>query len=156
MARWGRSVLASLLAVGATSACFRQVVNTGQAAGSTVIQQSWVSTWVFGLVAAKPIDTRTMCPGGVATVESQTSFVNGLAAGLTIGIWTPQTVRITCGSGTSSIPAGTEVLTVAANASDSAFASVMEQAANRSRERSKPVVVRFNFTESAEEAPHGR
>lgn len=142
MIGWSR-LLAGAMLLAATTGCFRQVVQTGRAPSTTVVQQNWVSTWVFGLVAAQPIDARAQCPSGVATVETHTSFANGLVGGLTLGIWTPQSVRITCASGTAALPAGTEVLQVAADASDAVFEQVMQAAADRSAQLAAPVAVQF-------------
>ena len=110
---WKSRVLGGLMLL-TTTACFHQVV-----------QHKWVSTWIFGLVEAKPIDARLSCPTGVATIDTQTSFVNGLAAMITLGIWDPQTVTITCASGTAALPQGTELFHVAAQASAADANAVM-------------------------------
>ncbi len=36
------------------------------------------------------------CPNGVARVETQQSFVNGLVAWITFFIYTPMTIMVTC------------------------------------------------------------
>src|SRR3954468_5461074 len=90
--RWSPVLVAGLL----VSACFHQIVQTGRTPGPTVVEKPWVSTWIFGLVAAQPIDVRQQCPNGVATVDTQESFANGLVGALTLGIYTPQSVKITC------------------------------------------------------------
>jgi hypothetical protein len=79
--------------------CFHQVVSTGLAAGTNRVERPWTSTWIFGLVEAKPIDVRQQCPDGAAFIESKMTFMNGLATLLTLGIWDPWTVTITCASG---------------------------------------------------------
>ena len=43
-----------------------------------MIHKPWVATWVFGIIPADPIDVSKECPNGIATVETQMSFVNGL------------------------------------------------------------------------------
>jgi hypothetical protein len=98
-----RSSLAALSAL-LLSACFHQVVQTGRTPGSTVINKPWTSTFIFGLVPATEINTAAECPGGVATVETLRSFPNGLVGAITFGIYTPVTVKITCASGTASLP----------------------------------------------------
>jgi hypothetical protein len=150
MNRWKTLIFGALL-LASTTACFRQVVQTGRAPSQTVVQQNWVSTWVFGLVAATPIDARTKCPSGVATVETLTSFPNGLLSALTFGIWAPQTVRMTCASGTAALPTGTEIVHVAVSATDSQFSDVLQQAAARSAQLDRPVAVQFGDVTSAKE-----
>lgn len=98
-----RSLAASLALVLSTTACYRAVVETGRPAGTTTISRPWTATYVFGLVAAKEIETASQCPGGVARVETQQSFLNSLAGMLTFGIYTPQTVTITCAAGGSAL-----------------------------------------------------
>jgi hypothetical protein len=144
-------VLVGALLLTSTTACFRQVVQTGRAPSQTVVQQNWVSTWIFGLVPATPIDARAQCPSGIATVETQTSFANGLLGILTIGIWTPQTATITCAAGTAVLPTGTEVLRVAASASDAQVQDVLQQAAARASQLHRPVAVQFGDVTSAAE-----
>src|SRR5262245_35105262 len=99
--RW---VSVMLLAVSAT-ACYHQVINTGRPAGTTVIDMPWVQGWLWGLVAPQPIETRAQCPSNVATVVTEMSFQNGLVSALTLGIYTPQHVTITCAAaGRASLP----------------------------------------------------
>ena len=150
MNRWKTVVLGALV-LASTTACFRQVVQTGRAPSETIVQQKWVSTWIFGLVAATPIDARTNCPSGVATVETLTSFPNGLLSVLTLGIWAPQTVQITCASGTATLPKGIELVHVAASATDAQFADMLQRAAVRSAQLDRPVAVQFNDVTSAKE-----
>jgi hypothetical protein len=102
-------------------------------------------------VPATPIDARAQCPSGIATVETQTSFANGLLGILTIGIWTPQTATITCAAGTAALPAGTEILTVAASATDAQLSDVLHQAAARAAKLDRPVAVQFGTVTSAAE-----
>jgi hypothetical protein len=102
------------------------VVNTGQAAGTTTINKPWTSTWIFGLVEAKPIDVRSDCPGGVALVETQMTFVNGVATVLTLGIWVPRTVTITCAGAAATLPASARVLAADASTARTFSAALHE------------------------------
>jgi hypothetical protein len=81
-----------------TTACFHQVVQSGLTPSSTVVEKPFVATWLWGIVPADPIDVRQSCPSGVATVETQQSFMNGLVGVLTLGIYSPQRLRVTCAS----------------------------------------------------------
>jgi hypothetical protein len=99
---------AALLAL-SSAACFHQVVNTGLPAGTSTVQRPWTSTFIFGLVPAKDINVMKECPNGVAVVETQQSFANGLVGLVTLGIYTPQDVRITCASGAAAMDRAAEV-----------------------------------------------
>ena len=133
----------AFLAVSA-SACFHQVVNTGRTAGSTQIDLPWVQGWLWGLVSPQPIETRAQCPSGVATVVTEMSFMNGLASALTLGIYTPQHVTITCATGgTASLPKGATELTIPTTATAQERAAIMQRAVELSSEQGAPVVLRF-------------
>jgi hypothetical protein len=42
------------------------------------------------------VEAGAKCPNGLAKVETQQSFVNGLVAILTLGIYTPMQITVTC------------------------------------------------------------
>ena len=138
--RW---VGASLLVLG-TAGCFHQVVNTGRTPGSTVVDKPWVSTWLWGLVAAQPIDARQACPTGVAVITTEQSFVNGLVGAVTLGIYTPQHVTITCASGgTARLPRGAKEFTIPTDAPADLRTSITNKAVESAIETGTPSVLRF-------------
>jgi hypothetical protein len=92
-----RAALAALLLPAA--ACYHQVVDTGRPAGTTVIDKPWQMSFVYGLVPPPAVNTAAECPGGVAKVETQHSFLNGLVAAISFGIVTPLRLTVTCASG---------------------------------------------------------
>lgn len=154
-----RSLVAPVLALAllSTTACYRAVVETGRAAGPTVVQKNWVNTFVFGLVPAKPIDVTAQCPAGVARVETQQTFLNGLVGALTLGIYAPQSATITCAASRTGAldprvaplldPAGHAVVEVAAGAPsparDAALDAALRSAAESAARTGQPVFVRF-------------
>jgi hypothetical protein len=93
-----RRILSFLALAFSTTACFHQTFHSGLTPSTTVVERPFVSTWLWGLVAAAPIDVQQSCPSGVATVETEQSFVNGLVGAVTLGIYTPQRLRVTCAS----------------------------------------------------------
>jgi hypothetical protein len=140
--RGRRFALLSLLAVAATG-CYHQVVQTGRPAGSTTVDKPMVATWLWGLIPATELDVRAQCPTGVAVVETETSFMNGLLAVITLGIFTPQHVKVTCASGTAMLPRNAAEINVAENANAAERAEAIREAIEQSLERHGPVVVRF-------------
>jgi Bor protein len=137
-----RAVLA--LASLASTACYHAVVETGRTPGSTVIVKPWTNTFIFGLVPAAEISTAAQCPSGVARVETQQSFVNGLVGVVTLGIYTPQEVRITCASGgTGALPANLRRVRVGQDATLQEKVDAVNAAAEQSRETGAPVLVQF-------------
>jgi hypothetical protein len=138
--RW---ISASLLVL-STAGCFHQVVNTGRTPGTTVVDKPWVSTWLWGLVAAQPIDARQACPSGIALITTEQSFVNSLVGIVTLGIYTPQHVMITCASGgTASLPRGAKEFAIPANASADQRTSIIDRAVETAIETGAPSVLRF-------------
>ena len=65
-----------------------------QSAGQ-VIDIPWAHSWVYGLVPPAPVNASSQCTNGVAKVETEMSFLNGLV-GLTWGIYTPIHIKVTC------------------------------------------------------------
>ena len=139
--------LLSILALGSilvTSGCYHQVIHSGRQAGSTVIERPWTNTFIFGLVPATEINTVTECPTGVATVETRRSFLNGLVGALTIGIYTPVSVRITCATGSAALPGGdSRTFTVARNASPAEREAIVRMAIESAHATGAPSVLRF-------------
>jgi hypothetical protein len=137
--RWSSLALVAFLGTG----CFHQIVNTGLAAGPTVVDKEWDPGWLWGLIANDEVDVRRDCPMGVATVETEMSFVNGLAALVTIGIYTPQHVKVTCASRSASLPAGMRELTIPAGATKEVERAIVRQAMQESAETHAPVALRY-------------
>jgi hypothetical protein len=108
----------------ALAGCFKQAVSTGLPPGTKVVDKPWTSTWIFGLIEAKPIDVRSDCPQGVATVLTQLTFMNWLGSVVTLGIWMPRSVTITCSGSTASLPVGARVLAADATSAETFSESV--------------------------------
>ena len=124
----------------AVSGCYHQVVQTGRTPGSTVVEKPWTATWLWGIVPATPIDVTRDCPSGIATVETKQSFMNGLVGVLTLGIFSPRDVRVTCASGTAR-GSGMQEFIVARNASQDEMAAVFAEAIAESARSQQPVLV---------------
>jgi len=92
------SRIATVALITSLGGCYHQVVQTGREPGPVVVRRGWIATWLWGLVPAEELNVTSQCPSGVATVETQQSFLNGLVAGITIGIYDPRDVKVTCAS----------------------------------------------------------
>ena len=139
--RVGRLLVLAVVVVTA-SACYRQVVQTGRTPGPTVIDKPWTNAFLWGLVAPAPIDVSTQCRTGIATVVTQQSFVNGLASLLTLGLYSPRHVTITCAAGTSVRPGATEFY-VARDATPEERDRIFARAVEASARTQQAVVVHF-------------
>jgi hypothetical protein len=93
-----RTVAAAFLAVLAAG-CYHVTVDTGRSPSGQTIERPWANSFVYGLVPPAVVETASQCPNGVARVESQISFLNGLVAALTLSIYTPMTITVQCAGG---------------------------------------------------------
>ncbi len=87
------AVVASLVAL---AGCYHATIDTGLTPSTVVIDKSWASGWLWGLVPPSAIETAKKCPQGVAKVETQHSFLNQLVSALTGGIYSPIAIKVTC------------------------------------------------------------
>lgn len=78
------------------SGCFHATVETGATPSTVVIDKPFASAWIYGLVPPSTVSTAEKCPNGVAKVETQESFLNQLVGFLTLGIYTPMHIKVTC------------------------------------------------------------
>lgn len=57
----------------------------------------WESFFLWGLAGHADVDVRKVCSGAdVAEVQTSETFLNGLVSGVTLGIYAPRTVSVTC------------------------------------------------------------
>lgn len=91
-----RRSIALLIGVVFSAGCYHATIETGLAPSAQVIDQPWAHGFVFGLIAPATVQTQQRCPKGVSKVETQMSFVNGLAAALTGSLYTPLSIKVTC------------------------------------------------------------
>lgn len=142
--RRSRAVLCLPLFAAAFVACYHATVETGLTPSTTVIDQAWASGWVFGLVAPKPVESMSRCPGGVAKVETELSFVNMLVGNLTLGIFTPMHIRVTCAmAGQRGALPGAAQIEVSAAATPAEVQEALGRAAELAMRTLGPVYVRY-------------
>ena len=95
-----RRIFVATVALFVLGGCYHATVNTGVAPGSRQIEQPWAKSFVFGLVPPDAVNAMAECgSAGVARVETQISFLNGLVSILTFSIFTPMEITVTCGAG---------------------------------------------------------
>jgi Bor protein len=82
----------------ALSGCYHAVIDTGRPASTDMITIKWANSFIYGLVPPPMVNSATKCPNGVSKVETQHSFLNGLVAAITWGIYTPIQIDVTCAS----------------------------------------------------------
>ena len=110
--------------------CYHATITTGATPSSVAIDHKWASSWIYGLVPPATVETARQCPAGVARVETRLSFLNQLVGFLTLGIYTPMDIRVTCAEGA---PVETSVV-IPEDSPDSTWAGALREAADRSRD----------------------
>ncbi len=82
-----------------TGGCYHMTVETGAPPSTHVVSDKSVPAWFVGLVPPNTVVTVRRCPLGVAKLETGLSVSNALVSVVTLGIYTPMTVRATCTQG---------------------------------------------------------
>jgi len=82
----------------ALAGCYHVTVTTGATPAATTIDKPFQHSFVYGLVPPSEMNTKAECPNGVAKVETESSFINGLVSMLTWSLYTPIHVKVTCGN----------------------------------------------------------
>ncbi len=137
------AVLATILAT--VTGCYHTTINTELTPTSQVIDVPWAPSFVFGLVPPKTVETAEECTNGVAKVETEITFLNGLVGAITFGIFTPMHIKVTCAAGGSASAAeGSAEIEVGAAADAQEKIDAMEKAILLSRETSAPVYIVFS------------
>ncbi len=134
------SLLALCVAIGA---CHHATIETGLEPSRRTIHEPWANSWIAGLVPPSTVETAEKCPAGVARVETQRTFLNGLVGVLTLGIYTPMEIKVTCAAGGSGdVPAQTDV-SIRDGASLEEVQQAFMKAADQAVDQRRPVFVQF-------------
>ena len=129
---------AAVVAAFALTGCYHAVIQTGRPESTDVISIKWANSFIFGLVPPPIVETASRCTNGVAKVETQHSFLNGIAAIVTFSLYTPMQIDVTCAArGTASAES---VIKVEAGKT---MEQALTQAVKLSAEKDAPVYVQF-------------
>ena len=140
-----RAMLLMLCMSGLVAGCYTSTITTGLPTGNKVIEKKWASSWILGLVPPETVDAAAECPGGVAKVVTQQSFTNMLVRFLTIGIYTPTSIIVTCArEANASLDKQAPDLFVSRGAcSTDEFRNVFTLAAEQAVEKDRPILVKI-------------
>lgn len=94
MSRWRAGALCVLLGL---AGCYKATFFQNPNAVAGVRHERWSAFFIFGLVGSEHFDVRDFCgPDAIAEVRTGGNFATGLVSFVTIGIYTPRKVYITC------------------------------------------------------------
>jgi hypothetical protein len=133
-----------LTAVVVLSGCYHATIETGLPPGNQTLEKPWASSWIGGLVPPQTVETASRCPNGVARIETQQSFVNGLVAWITFFIYTPMTIVVTCaGPDTPMDEADQDAVSIRLDANIQEKQHAFHDAAMLAARRGVPVLLKF-------------
>ncbi len=130
-------------AVVALSGCYHATIETGLPPGNQTLEKPWASGWVFGLVPPSTVETASRCPNGVARVETKLSFLNMLVSAITLSIYTPMSIQVTCAASTPMEEAERSQLMIKNGANIEEKQRALRDAAELSAKKGQPVLVKF-------------
>lgn len=123
--------------------CYQAQMTTGQEASDTVVQEKWATSFLFGLVPAR-VDVSDECTNGIAEAERKMSFLNMVVSGLTLNIYSPQSVTVTCASGGSmSANASAPDVTLSPDATPDDIRTALSTASTHATISQQPATVRL-------------
>lgn len=133
-----------LIACLGLTGCYQAKVTTNKSPGNKVVEKKWASSFIYGIVPAE-VDVSNQCPNGISSAERKFSFVNGLVTQLTLGLYMPQSVKVTCASGSmsSATPMKNPEFTLSENASEQEVQKTLSSAVRKSANTMEPVEVQI-------------
>jgi hypothetical protein len=94
--RFGIALVTGALLL-ATSGCYKATFYKNATAVKGEEHEEWTDFFVFGMVGSEQIDVKRFCSDGdVAVIRTGANVGTGLVGALTIGIYTPRKVYVTC------------------------------------------------------------
>jgi hypothetical protein len=99
MRRLARSALALAFASFALTGCFKYAIVSGSGGNlEGNAKTAWENHFLWGLVGDPSVDVSKVCGTENATVRVERDFLQGLLSTVLLGLWTPSTLRVYCGS----------------------------------------------------------
>lgn len=124
------------------SGCYHAKITTGLPASAETIDIPWAHSFIAGLVPPNTVDATSKCTNGVAMVETQMSFMNGLASALTSGLYTPLHITVTCASASrTAVPQGANIMKIDSNADAATINKLVIEAASLSASLDSPIYI---------------
>ncbi|HXB25937.1 MAG TPA: hypothetical protein VNV25_14495 [Gemmatimonadaceae bacterium] len=111
--------------------------STSMSARVTAAKQ-WATTFVYGVVPATVAQAAAQCQDGLAKVRRGQTPANTLVSIVTIGMFNPITILVTC-----ALPSEKPAIDVPADATLDERRNAMADAVDESLKTHRPVVVRY-------------
>ncbi len=122
------------------SGCYNARITTGLTPSTQTVEEKWAHSFLGGLVPPSALNVAQECASGVASVETKLSFLNLVANAITLGIYSPMEITVTCAASTADIPVDAPYLTVDGTKEQSeAIEALMQDAIRLSSKNGTPV-----------------
>lgn len=91
-----RHAALTILVLAQSTGCYYAMIDTGRPQSVRTVEEAWAPSYVGGMVPPRLEEFVDRCPHGAARVEVFRSPRNMLVTALTLGIYAPSTVQVTC------------------------------------------------------------
>ena len=96
-ARSTSRLLASLVVLTCLTSCYRATFHRDPTVTKGETHEEWTDFFLFGLVGTEEFSVQEFCPdANVAEVKTGGNFATGIVGAITIGIYTPRKVYVSC------------------------------------------------------------
>ena len=96
----------ALTALFAMSGCYKATFYRDPSVIKGEEHERWTDFFVFGLVGTESFDVHSFCPAGdVAQIQTGGNVGTGIIGFITLGIYTPRKIYVTCAAGSPPRPA---------------------------------------------------
>lgn len=100
-----RNALVVCALLGSSSGCYKATFYRDPSVLKGDEHEQWSDFYVFGLVGTEDFDVRHFCPSSDAAVaKTGGNFMTGFVSVITIGIYTPRKVYVTCAAPSGQAP----------------------------------------------------
>lgn len=121
------------------SGCYHAQITTDLEPSGQVYEDTMAHGFLFGLVPPSIVRAQDECTNGVARVETQISFINGLLSAITFNLYTPMHIKVTCASSSANIPSdGSKLYTINQEASQEVISKTLSKAVEISIKDNEP------------------
>ncbi len=90
-------LMMAVMLAAVTTGCFHATVTTGLRPSGETVEDKWADSFVSGLVPPNTVAAGPICGDGrIARVDTRVSFLNQIVSALTLGIYSPMEIVVTC------------------------------------------------------------
>lgn len=90
-------LMMAVMLAAVTAGCFHATVTTGLRPSGETVEDKWADSFISGLVPPGTVAAGPICgEGRIARVDTRVSFLNQFVSFLTLGIYSPMEIVVTC------------------------------------------------------------